>query len=463
MAQETEVLTGDAAEQLSTVVEGLTTGLGPISDYFATVYETVIPQLLSTAGAVQLGAVIAAGVAAYLFAGMLRTFIERLMPGHADAEISRLGRLLRQLAVPILWVILLWTSTAILNGLGRPNDLLRVAASLLNAWIVIRLVSSVVADPFWSNTIATLAWIVAALNILRLLGPTIDLLEGAAVSVGDMRISLYLVIKVTVLVVISLWIASTLARLIQRRVTRAKSLTPSVQTLIIQAARLSLLLIAVLVSLNAVGIDLTAFAVFSGAIGVGLGFGLQKIVSNFISGVIILMDRSVKPGDVIEIGESYGWVTSLGARYASVRTRDGTEHLIPNEEFIINRVVNWSHSDMVVRRKLPIGVAYSADVELAIKLIAEAVGEIPRVLKDPKPNVLLRSFGDSSIDLEARFWLGDPQNGVSNVASDILRLVWRKFRENDVEIPFPQRDLHIRSGVLPVEVATVKRKAQNIA
>jgi small-conductance mechanosensitive channel len=415
------------------------------------------------AGAVQLGAIIAAGVLAYLLAGAMRSFISRLVPSQGDAEVSRLGRLLRQLAVPILWVILLWLSTAILKGLGRPNDLIRVAASLLNAWIVIRVVSSIVADPFWSRTIATIAWVVAALNILRLLGPTIDLLEQAAFSVGDMRISLYLIIKVALLVTISLWIASTLARVIQARVTRSKSLTPSVQTLIVQAVRLSLLLIAVMVSLNAVGIDLTAFAVFSGAIGVGLGFGLQKIVSNFISGVIILMDRSVKPGDVIEIADTYGWVTSLGARYASVRTRDGTEHLIPNEEFIINRVVNWSHSDMVVRRKLPIGVSYDADVELAIKLVAEAVDEIPRVLKDPKPNILLRSFGDSSVDLEARYWLGDPQNGVSNVASDILRLVWKKFRENDIEIPFPQRDLHLRSGTLTVEVTSVKRKPADAA
>jgi small-conductance mechanosensitive channel len=286
---QTEAVPGDAApndstptdvtEQIDNVVEGLSSGLEPISGYFTTIYNTVLPQFLSMAGAVQLGAIIAAGVFAYLLAGAMRSFISRLVPSQGDAEVSRLGRLLRQLAVPILWVILLWLSTAILKGLGRPNDLIRVAASLLNAWIVIRVVSSIVADPFWSRTIATIAWVVAALNILRLLGPTIDLLEQAAFSVGDMRISLYLIIKVALLVTISLWIASTLARVIQARVTRSKSLTPSVQTLIVQAVRLSLLLIAVMVSLNAVGIDLTAFAVFSGAIGVGLGFGLQKIVN----------------------------------------------------------------------------------------------------------------------------------------------------------------------------------------
>lgn len=463
MAQETETNPGDATEELGKVVEELTTEFMPISGYFETIYNTVIPQLLSTAGAVQLGVVITAGIMAFLLSGLLRSFTSRLIPSSTDAEVSRLSKLIHQLAAPISWVILLWLSTAVVNALGQPNDLLRVAASLLNAWIVIRLVSSVVADPFWSNTIATMAWIVAALNILRLLGPTTDLMEQMAFSVGETRISLYLILKVAVLAAFSLWLASTLSRVIQGRVNRSRRLSPSVQTLINQAARLTLLLIAALVSLNAVGIDLTAFAVLSGAIGVGIGFGLQKIVSNFISGIIILMDRSIKPGDVIEIAETYGWVTSLGARFASVRTRDGTEHLIPNEDFIINRVVNWSHSDLVVRRKLPIGVAYGADVELAIRLIAEAVDEIPRALKDPKPNVLMIGFGDSSIDLEARFWLSDPQNGVSSVASDILRLVWRKFNENNVEIPFPQRDLHLRSGVLPIEVTSVRRAPQKVA
>lgn len=388
-----------------------------------------------------------AGFLAFIFAGFVRRLVERLWPHSADQEISRIGRVLRSLAFPLLWVVLLWIGSGTLAALDRPNALLRLAASLLNAWIVIRLVSSVVADPFWSRLFAFCAWCVAALNALRLLGPTVALLDGAAVTVGDLRISLYLVIKAAALAVILLWLAGTLSRVVNQRVASAKRLSPSMQVLLVQGVRLTFTIVAVLIALNAVGIDLTAFAVLSGAIGVGLGFGLQKIVSNFVSGVIILMDRSIKPGDVVEVGDTYGWIVSLGARYAAIRTRDGTEHLIPNEEFIVSRVINWTHTDSAVRRKLPVGVSYDTDLDQAIALMREAVMKTPRVLSTQRVNVLVRGFGDNSIDLEARFWIADPHNGVANVASECYLNVWRAFKEAGIEIPFPQRDVHIRSGL----------------
>ena len=158
------------------------------------------------------------------------------------------------------------------------------------------------------------------------------------------------------------------------------------------------------------------------------------------------MDRSIKPGDVVELVGTYGWVASLGARYTSVRTRDGTEHLIPNEEFIINRVVNWTHSDQSIRRKVMVGVHYDSDVPKAMDLMLEATKGIERIVADPKPTVLLRNFGDSSVDLEARFWLADPANGVSNVASEYLLAVWREFHKHGIEIPYPQRDLHLKTS-----------------
>ncbi len=205
--------------------------------------------------------------------------------------------------------------------------------------------------------------------------------------------------------------------------------------------------------MSTVGIDLTAFAVFSGAVGVGIGFGLQKVVSNLISGVILLMDKSVKPGDVITVGETYGWINTLGARYASVVTRDGTEYLIPNEDIITQQVVNWSYSNNAVRLKIPIGISYKADVRKAIALCLEAAAEVERVVDQPKSVCLLKGFGDSSVDLELRIWISDPQNGVSNVKSQVLLLVWDKFHAHDIEIPFPQRDLHIRSAE-PVPVVS---------
>lgn len=434
------------AAELDEVVRGLSDNIAPLADYLYTIWKTITPQIMSISGVIELSVIASAGVLGFLFAGLMRRLIERLYPHTDDHEVSRVGRVLSSLAPPILWVVLLWIGTAALKGAGQPNDLARLAASLLNAWIVIRLVSSVVADPFWSRLFAMAAWTVAALNALRLLQPTIALLDGVAVTMGDLRVSLYLVIKAAALAVILLWLATTVARVVNHRVTRAKTLTPSVQTLIVQAVRLGSTLIAILIALNAVGIDLTAFAVLSGAIGVGLGFGLQKIVSNFVSGVIILMDRSIKPGDVVEVGDTYGWITSLGARYAAIRTRDGTEHLIPNEEFIINRVINWTHSDSAVRRKIPVGVSYDTDLDAVIPIIREAVAKTPRVLSSHKVNVLVRGFGDSAIDLEARFWIADPQNGVANVSSDCYLNVWRALRDANVEIPFPQRDIHIRTA-----------------
>lgn len=439
------------AESIGAVVENLGNDLAPLVSYFGTIYETLAPQILSIDGIIELALIATTGFVAFALRGLMKRLIDRVFPASEDQDVSRIGRVLLSLATPLIWVIALWIGSAILVGFGYPNNLTRLAASLLNAWIVIRLVSSVVADPFWARLFAITAWAVAALNALRLLEPTINLLDGVALTVGDLRISLYLVIKALALAIVLLWLATTLSRIVNRRVHRSTKLTPSVQTLIVQGVRLSLMLIAVLVALNAVGIDLTAFAVLSGAIGVGLGFGLQKIVSNFVSGVIILMDRSIKPGDVVEVADTYGWITSLGARYASIRTRDGTEHLIPNEEFIINRVINWTHSDSAVRRKLPVGVSYDTDLDAVIPIIRDAVAATPRVLSSQKVNVLVKGFGDSAIDLEARFWIADPHNGVANVTSDAFLNVWRALRDAGVEIPFPQRDINIRSGVLKVE------------
>lgn len=441
-----EIDRAEVEEPLQAAFDAAAEATGPLADFLSRIFETLAPQIASPLGAAQAAAVIVAGLLARVLAPSLRAAFGRLVSRAEDKEVSRLQRVVSGLATKAVWLVLLWTLTGVFAGLGYANDVIRLAASLLSAWIVIRLVSSFVADPVWARLFALSAWTIAALNALRLLTPTIELLDGLALTVGDLRVSLYLILKAFGVAIVLLWCASTVARIVQGRINRSQNLTPSVQTLIIQGVRLSLMLAAILVALNTVGIDLTAFAVLSGAIGVGLGFGLQKIVSNFVSGVIILSDKSIKPGDVVEVGDTYGWVVSLGARYAAIRTRDGTEHLIPNEEFIINRVINWTHSDNAVRRKIPVGVSYDTDIDQAIALIKEAVSKVPRVLSEPKVNVLVVGFGDSSIDLEARFWIGDPANGVANVSSDCYLTIWRALKKAEIEIPFPQRDIHLRSN-----------------
>jgi small-conductance mechanosensitive channel len=306
-----------------------------------------------------------------------------------------------------------------------------------------------VRDPLWSRFVAVVVWVIAALSILDLLAPTMATLDGVAITLGGLRISALRVVEAVLSLALLLWIATLVGRVLERRITAATNLTPSLQVLIIKLLKIVLALIAVIVALRTVGIDLTAFALLTGAIGVGIGFGLQKLVSNFVSGITILLDRSIKPGDVLVVGNTYGRVHSLGARYVSVITRDGTEFLIPNEDLVTQQVINWSYSSDQVRLKLPIGISYNSDVRRAIALCLEAASVVERVLKQPAPVCLLMGFGNNSVDLELRFWIKDPMNGVSNVKSEVLLRVWDHFHAHDIEIPFPQRDLHIRK---PVEV-----------
>ena len=245
---------------------------------------------------------------------------------------------------------------------------------------------------------------------------------------------------------ILLWVSSAIARIVEHRLAGSPTLTPSFQVLAGKLTKIVLVTFSFVIALGTVGIDLTAFAVFGGAIGVGIGFGLQKVISNLISGVILLLDKSIKPGDVIAVGDTYGWINSLRARYVSVITRDGREHLIPNEDLITQRVENWSFSDRNVRIRVPIGIAYKSDVRKAIELAVKAAEASRRVLKQPKPICLLIGFGDSSVDLELRFWIVDPQEGVANVRSEVLLGIWDLYHEHDIEIPFPQRDLHLKSA-----------------
>jgi len=272
-------------------------------------------------------------------------------------------------------------------------------------------------------------------------GDMFTLTLGEAFSVN-----LYQVLAVALLLGVLLSLAAFISRLTERQLQNADWATPAGRVLMNKALRTGLYVLAILITVGAVGIDLTALAVIGGAVGFGVGFGLQKIVSNLISGVILLMDKSIKPGDVITVENTYGWVNKLGARYVSIITRDGIEHLIPNETLITQPVSNWTHTDANSRLKVSVGVHYNTDLELATRLGIQAARAQRRVLGDPAPRCLVKAFGDSAIELEIRFWIRDASGGVSNVKSDVMLEAWRLFREHGVEIPYPQRDLHIKSG-----------------
>jgi small-conductance mechanosensitive channel len=344
----------------------------------------------------------------------------------------------------MLFALLLSVAQEVLAANGVSIHLLRLVVSLALAWIVIRLSATLVRSPSLARLFAGAAWVFAALNIAGLIGPTVRLLGGIAFSVGTLHLSVLLLLKGAALLVALIWLANLVSTLIEHRLASARDITPAMQVLASKLLRAGLLTLAVVAALGAVGIDLTAFAVFSGAIGVGLGFGLQKVVSNLVSGVILLLDRSIKPGDVIELDGTYGWITRLNARFVSVVTRDGTEHLIPNEDLITQRVVNWTYSDELVRLKVSFGIAYGADVHAARRLALEAAARVPRVLGTPAPICLLTELGDSAVELELRFWIADPRDGTANVRSDMLLAVWDAFHAAGIEFPFPQRDLNIR-------------------
>lgn len=328
---------------------------------------------------------------------------------------------------------------------GASPGLAVVAAKLLTAWVVIRLLSVMIGSAAWVAALATIIWVLAALAIVGWLDPIVAAMDRARFQAGEFRLSLLGIVQGIALFVFLLWLAAFAARLLENQIGRI-GISPSGRVLLGKVVYVALAAVAIMVALTSIGIDFTAIAVFAGALGVGAGFGLQKIVSNFVSGIILLLDRSIKPGDVIEIGDAYGWIEKLSGRYVAIITRDGKEYLIPNEDLITQQVINWSYTDRTVRFKIGVGISYGSDVRKAMELMLEAAKCNPRALEDPAPAVRLTGFGDSSVDLELRVWLKDPEGGTVNVMSDIRLAIWDLFHENGIEFPFPQRDIHIVSA-----------------
>ncbi|TMJ60920.1 MAG: mechanosensitive ion channel, partial [Alphaproteobacteria bacterium] len=320
------------------------------SDWLERLRDLAASPAVLEALILQLACIVASFLSAWAIRAATRSWTDRLVERVTMRyRALRLPAGLRGLAIfCYAWLILVFAEQAIAQ-LGGQYRLIGIAASLTGLWIVIRASALLLRDPLLARAVAAIAWIIAALDIMGLLSPTTTALDNLAITVGTLRLSVLLVVKAVLVVVILLWAALGLARVIDTKLQNSAALSPSVQVLTGNLVRIALISVALLIGLNAVGIDLTAFAVFSGAVGVGIGFGLQKIVSNFVSGIILLLERSIKPGDVIEVGSTFGSVTYLGARYASVRGRDGKEYLIPNENLITNQVVNWSYSSLLVR------------------------------------------------------------------------------------------------------------------
>ena len=400
---------------------------------------------------VQLGLVVVLFVPAWFLSNRVEPALEQRV-----RQISGMPGLLRVLAAFLrrlewlFYVILLaiaYTATAAI-GWPENNYLLYSVMLLAGAWLLINVVSHAIRSRLVGRLFAIVVWTFVAASVLGIADDISATLDDIGFNIGDVRLSLLRILQAIVFIGGLMWLAFTAGNFLDRRIQNVEELTPSLRVLLGKILRISLIVVAAMVAMQSLNFDLTALTVLSGAVGVGIGFGLQKVVSNFISGIIILLDQSIKPGDTITLGDTFGWIRELRARFVSVITRDGREYLIPNEDFITTQVVNWSFSDRFVRLDVPFGVSYDSDPHEVTRLAIEAASSVERVDAASKtPVCWMTEFGDSSINFVLRFWIDDPQGGLTNIRGKVLLALWDVFKENDISIPFPHREIIMRTPV----------------
>jgi small-conductance mechanosensitive channel len=409
-------------------------------------------KFTTISGGLQLAAIIGCGTLALLTHKRWQAFITKLASGFSsNAFIRFLLHGTDRIAFPMSMLIYILVCSFILDQFGLNIAILEKLTPLILALAAVRLAVYILRRGFspspalraWEGVISLGIWGFVALHLVGWLPDILDTLDSLAVDFGDGKFSLLSLIKLITAIIVFIVSANWVSRLIEQKARRSQYISPSMRVGLTKISKFLLYTVAFLFALKSVGIDLTTFAVFSGAVGVGIGFGLQKIFSNFISGFILLFDRSIRPGDVISIGDRVGWVQALHARYVVVRDRDGVETLIPNENLITSEVTNWSYTDRAIRIRMPIQISYNDDPEQVLDIILECGKAHERVLKDPEPVSRLIGFGDNGIDLELRVWMLDPELGIGSVRSDVYLAIWKQFKEKNITIPFPQRDVRL--------------------
>ena len=427
--------------------------LNDIPEFLLSAARSVGAEITSPWFYLQLGLILAGAGVAYAAGAAIRARIDlaALAMGW-PAALRLFMRVLVGSASTAVFAVLMTLARVIMLTSTWPSRsyLLAVAANLAFAWLIIRLITSVIRNEFIVRLVSLSAWLVAALNILGQLDPTIEALDSVSVVLGGLRLTPLLLIKLGVLLVVALWLTNIASNFVESRITRSGDLTPSIQVLLVKMIRLALMIFAVAVVMSAVGINLSALAIFSGAAGVGIGFGLQKIVANFISGIILLADKSVKPGDLVTIGDSSGRISAMKTRYISVAAGDGREFLIPNEDLVTQKVVNWTYTDKNTLVKVSFGTNYDADPRLVCKLAIEIAAAAPRAIKSKPPNCILTEFAEVGMKFSLTFWIADP-DGMDNVKSDVMLSLWEAFKREGIRVPYPVREIRIRGGALPVE------------
>ena len=382
-------------------------------------------------------------------------FASTIAPDDLQGRLREIAWVAAPFAITLL---ILATVDGLLHAAGVPARIVDVAVQLTALLLLIRAAVYVIRVSLgararikgWGTPISLIVWVFLSLHLLGWGDTVIGVLDGMGVTLGKTRISVWSVAKLLVTVSLFVLAAMWISRWLERRVLKLDALPSTMRIGIAKFTQAFLVALSVLIGLNAAGLDLTTLNVLTGAIGIGLGFGLQSIAANFVSGFVLLMDRSIKPGDVISFTgmpgtatEGFGWVEELRGRYVVVLDRDGVSTLVPHQNLITNPVINWSYGDPRVRLKLPVRVSYKSDPELAMELMLRATEGHPRVVRDPAPVARLMSFGDHGIELELRFWIPDPQEGVNNVRSDVNRQIWKLFKQHGLTIPVAQREIRV--------------------
>ena len=410
------------------------------------ILQEIVTDITTPAGLWQLAIILSSCAAAWAINGLLRARVMRHAPEHWKLGIGGINRVLFPLST-LLFVLI----GKLILANWQHTSLLLLASKLLLAMAAIRLIVYAVryiTEPggmlkTLENSIAGTIWILLALHLSGILPEIFTALEEIEFKIGKNPVNLLLALQGVLTVLVTIFIALWCSRIIENRLMRVNNINMNLRVVLTKLLRVILLFIAVLIALSAVGLDITMLSVFGGALGVGLGFGLQRIASNYVSGFIILLDKSMQIGDVVTIENHYGVVSDLRTRYLVLRKLDGTEVIIPNETLIITPVINHSFSDHKARVQMPIQVSYDSELELAMQLMRDTAVRHPRVMVEPAPAVQIKGFGESGIDLMLTVWIPDPEEGSAALQSEIYLEIWQAFKQNNISIPFPQREVRI--------------------
>ncbi|HYD94045.1 MAG TPA: mechanosensitive ion channel domain-containing protein [Noviherbaspirillum sp.] len=379
----------------------------------------------------------------------------RLTAHDVQMRVMRLGvESFSRVLVPLVTLALIAVAKLLLQQSQNVN-LLRVAIPLVGSFALIRLAFYVLRRIFarggnagsflvtFEKVFATLVWCGVALYITGMWTDLLEYLDQVVLPVGRHKVSLLVIAQAALSVLVTLVVALWGGAVLEERLMRMDSVHSSLRAVAARLGRAILILLAVLISLSLVGIDLTVLSVFGGALGVGLGLGLQKIVSSYVSGFVVLLERSLTIGDVVTVDKYSGQITQINTRYTVLRGGDGIETVIPNEMLLSGTVQNYSLSDRILRLSTRVTVAYKSDVDLVLALLIDAAASVDRVLKDPAPHAFLMRFDADGFEMELGWWIADPENGRSNVLSDVNRAVWKNLQEHRIEVPYPQREIRL--------------------